>query len=81
MAIVRFWAHDTGALGELASQIKARGDPESELQHLLIGKLAYFRAQARGCPAGPELTDWLQAESEVLGLNRRVRSNVKRDRN
>lgn len=56
---------DTGALGGLAEQLKSKGDPAAELFHLRLAKLAYFKAQARGCPAGPELIDWLQAEAEL----------------
>jgi hypothetical protein len=34
---------DTGALGELAEQLKTKGDAGFELLHLLVGKLAYFK--------------------------------------
>jgi hypothetical protein len=60
---------DTGALGELAEQLKTKGDAGSELLHLLVGKLAYFKAQARGCPAGPEMIDWIQAELEIYAIH------------
>jgi hypothetical protein len=57
--------HDTGALSGLAEQLRARGDPAAELCRLRIARLAYFNAQSRGCAAGPELIDWLQAEVEI----------------
>jgi len=57
--------HDTGALSGLAEQLRARGDPDAELCRLRIARLAYFKAQSRGCIAGPELIDWLQAEVEI----------------
>ena len=56
---------DTGALSGLAEQLRARGDPDAELCRLRIARLAYFKAQSRGCVAGPELIDWLQAEVEI----------------
>ncbi|MBM4201311.1 MAG: DUF2934 domain-containing protein [Gammaproteobacteria bacterium] len=56
---------DTGALGGLAEQLRSKGNPETELYRLRVAKLAYFKAQVRGCPAGPELIDWLQAEAET----------------
>ena len=57
--------HDTGALSGLAEQLRSLGDPEAELCRLRIARLAYFKAQSRGCAAGPELIDWLQAEVEI----------------
>ena len=62
---------DTGALGVLAEQIRTKGDPDAELHHLLIARLACSKAQIRGCVAGPESTDWIQAEAEIRAIHRR----------
>ena len=67
--------HDTGALSGLAEQLRARGDPDSELCRLRITRLAYFKAQSRGCVAGPELIDWLQAEVEIAETVRETASS------
>jgi DUF2934 family protein len=43
------------------------------LVHELIAQRAYHIWQSRGCPAGTELQDWLQAKSEVAAEIRRAR--------
>lgn len=62
---------DTGALGVLMEQIRTKGDPNSELFNLLIARLACTKAQARGCAAGPEISDWAQAEAEIHAMHQR----------
>ncbi len=62
---------DTGALGVLTEQIRVKGDPNSELFNLLIARLACTKAQVRGCAAGPEMADWMQAEAEVHAMHQR----------
>lgn len=44
-----------------------------EERRQLIGKKAYFRAQQRGFAPGFELDDWLAAEREIDGENRKSR--------
>jgi len=42
--------------------------------HETIARRAYFQWQARGCPCGTDLQDWLEAEAELkveLGQGRR----------
>jgi hypothetical protein len=35
--------------------------------HDAIARRAYLKWQARGCPSGTALQDWLEAESELKG--------------
>lgn len=70
---------DTGPLGALTEQLRTKGNPDHELLHLQIMELAYFKAQARGCQAGPEMTDWLQAEAEFYATHQRPQSHETND--
>jgi hypothetical protein len=49
-----------------ASLVKAGEDRTAA-----IALLAYQKWQARGCPDGDDLRDWLEAESELLGATPR----------
>jgi hypothetical protein len=40
-------------------------------RHELIERRAYHKWQARGCPSGSALKDWLEAEAEIEADHRR----------
>jgi Protein of unknown function (DUF2934) len=61
---------DTDDAAVLAKRLRTRDDPDAELLQPMIAKLAQSKAQARGCRAGPEMSDWLEAEFEIYAVHR-----------
>jgi hypothetical protein len=51
---------------QIISAIPAQISPEE--RHRMICDAAYLRAERRGFVSGHELTDWLEAESEIDAL-------------
>jgi hypothetical protein len=57
-------------LCESAKEAASLSDPDRHRS--MIAEAAYYRAEKRGFQPGYEVSDWVEAESEILERERRV---------